>query len=130
MIDPDIRRGLNTNRIAVLGQDFRAGDVTDDDVGYVFDVEADSDESGGGVLSDDGLVARNADFGRAGDGAGDVDYGWSIGCSGFGEGSEGRDGCGCAACSASGAVCGQYQRPRRPQWRAWEGTTYPPFSLA
>lgn len=105
MVNPDVRRGLNPNRIAVRGQDFRTIDVADDDVGHVFDVEANSDESGGGVLPDDGLVAGDSDFRCAGDGAGDVDYSWSIGCGGFGEGCERGDGCCGAACSAGGAGC-------------------------
>lgn len=65
VVDPDVGGGLDTNGIAIVGDNLGNGKVTDDDVGDVLDVETDSNQRGAGVANN-GLVRANADLGAAG----------------------------------------------------------------
>lgn len=107
VVNPNVLGFLDTNGITSVREDLADGEVADDDVLDVLDVEGDTLELGAGVDTEDGLVAGDASLAIAADGALDVDDGWAISFSGLGESREGGNGGGSAASAPSGAIARQ-----------------------
>lgn len=72
VIDPDILGGLDVDGIAAGGLDLLDGEVADDDVLLLLDVQTDTLELGTSGTYDS-LVRANTDLGASGDGALDDD---------------------------------------------------------
>lgn len=106
MIAPDVLRSLDTNGIAVLGQDLAAGKVAKDDVFDLVDIEANVFKSRGTVQTDDGGVGGDSDLVIASNLAFDVDNGSPICSSGLGELSDSGNGSCCSSLTSSGTAIG------------------------
>lgn len=84
VVNPDVGGGLNANGIAIVGLDLLDGQVANNDVLDVLDVETDADQLGAGSTNNR-LVGLDADLGAARDGALDVDVELAAGLGGLGE---------------------------------------------
>lgn len=66
VVDPDVVRGLDGDRVTIVGQDLGDLDVADDNVGLLLDPETDAVQRGA-CGTDDGLVRGDVDLVAASD---------------------------------------------------------------
>lgn len=107
VVNPDVGTGLDTNSITSIGENLADGDVANDDVGDVLDVQTDAFQLGARVDTQNRLVARDAGLAITADGARYVNDSCTISLSCFGESREGGDGSGRASSATSRAVVRQ-----------------------
>lgn len=103
MVDPDVLGSLDTNGITIVGNNLLDGQVANDDVLDLVDVQANVRQDGAGVLANNGLVRGNADLGAARDGARHNDDSSTVSLSSSSELSKSGDG-GSGATSATGSA--------------------------
>lgn len=106
VVDPDVGGLVNANGITVVGVDLTDSQVTDDDVGDLAHVDANTSEGSTAASTNDGLVALGPDAARASQVTLDDDDGRALGLSGLGEGGEVGDGGGGSASTTGGAAVG------------------------
>lgn len=108
MINPDVCAGLNANGITSIGQDLADGNVADDDVGNILDVQRNTLQLRAGVDTEDRFVASNTCLASAADGTFDVDDSRPVSFGRSGEGRERRNSSGSASSATGGATLRQH----------------------
>lgn len=103
VVDPDVGGGVDADGVAVAGLDARDLHVADDDVLGLADVQTDAGQRAA-ALAIDGLVGRDADLGAALDVARHDDGQGSRPACRLGQGRQGLDGHGAAACASAGSA--------------------------
>lgn len=73
MVNPDVGRCLNADRVAISSQNLGDLQVLDDDVLGLVDVQTHTSEGGAGISADNGLVGANVDLCGTSDRALDID---------------------------------------------------------
>lgn len=122
VVDPDVGGLLDADGIASLSNDFAAGNVLDDDVLDILDVEGDALKLGGGVETDDRSVGCDTDLDIALDGALYVDNRRRVGLGSSSELSQGAD----SGSSTTGTTSGA-GKVSKSGFQVSRCLTYPPF---
>lgn len=104
MVNPDVGASLDADGIASVGQHLADGEIANDDVGDILNVQGDAFELGARVNTKNRLVTADAGLSSTRNGALDVDDSSAISLGSLSESRERRDGRSGTSGAASGTT--------------------------